>query len=1389
MLKRAAIFGGSAFLGGVLLAVSGATKLGIPGETWPYVWPALVAAVLLVLAVVAVVVGWRRGSLPLWLAFLAQTVGSVVFLFDRMESPWETLVWTAATVGVVGTIAGVAWVVVYLRSRWLERRMVEGFGDVEGVDPENLREIRKNMTEALALLRRAGHGRNAVYELPWFMVIGRPAVGKTEAIKRSGLGLPVRKDWVKGVGGTHTSDFFFTNDLIFVDTPGKWVQDGATDELRSYWQTVTKMLRKFRGRRPLDGLMVAVAADDLMTLSKRELSDQAANIREVIDLLHEDLHFRFPVYILITKADLVDGFADFFWGIPAQRRNEVLGWSNPDPNEIEIPRLVDRGLDRIQGRLESYRLEMLTKSGRRSRNRQLFFFTEEMREIREPLARFADELLHEDPSSQTPIFRGFYFTSAMQGEGAPVSKAMTELAQSLNLAPPAAGTPSADAEGSRSFFLLELLRDLMVGDEGLVARTRFHWLKQRRKTAFGTFLPAGLAILVLMLSALSLAWNRSIYSDVEETVPGIAAKIDARVNEPLTYESLEARLEATEEIRLLHRKLTSFNPLRSFGMRRSEQLARDVWDVYRRELSRAVVIPTLERAQTLIGGEAQFCSDRVGLLHSVVWLRTSSRFEGSENLQSLVVNAWEIESIDQQEELSADFRRQFGYLKLHAPPGAGESMLAGFDLERAAKDLRDQCGGLGKENSLTLFAQFQKECLGEVYTWELLDSCRQTLDRIVTWSEEKGNLYSQRLLELQEDLAKTDERGAGAAGAILADLDVTGETTSACVDKFNTDVLPRIREYVPGEGKVGECRQARRAGTASPIGFTDQWFDGEGATREELQKQMLVFNADSACSDALRTDVGVPELEFQAIELFGYQYLRAACKRDPSQDREGPVVASGGAAKAAPSNVPAGASAPRKAARKARAATSEIFASTCTPPESLTAAGWNYRKGRWSVDWTDAESAQRLTETQRRQLRDGVVQGIDGFGKGFRSGWLDCLAGIRWHEDTRTVDRPVWLKKIADSPEFAATLRRPVEEADGILGAAAEEPFSRIATSIASTREEFRPLLVDGVTTYTDLLRKVATDLAACEKETETFLRYQRGVKARDPGNSLVQLDAWVEGNAGRANGRLRTLFETPLQQAQEFVGGANVADAMWSQIVDRWESGLAGRYPMVTDPAAEMVDPDALVALFGGTSGLVNTLPEGLDLGAATKAWLERAREVSKALYDGDNPRPMTFMIHSPKTAERLDEIPEKYKLTAVAVVVAAGQEFRWVVEDGPADQMFDIDLFGLGSDEASVEGMVAERKGLKRFIGKDWKDGVATPVDAVDGPWAPVRLLSAHMPAGSLRGQDRIPITFEIPWSWDKDKQQGRFEADFEVRGEYLATLVGLVREGFPAPPALSE
>ena len=107
--------------------------------------------------------------------------------------------------------------------------------------------------------------------------------------------MSVKKDWVKGVGGSFTSNFFFTNDLIFLDTPGKWVENGLDEDAEGLWNYQIDLLKKYRGHRPLDGLIVVVPAEDLLTKDDSRLREQACNIREVVDLFHEKLHFRFPI--------------------------------------------------------------------------------------------------------------------------------------------------------------------------------------------------------------------------------------------------------------------------------------------------------------------------------------------------------------------------------------------------------------------------------------------------------------------------------------------------------------------------------------------------------------------------------------------------------------------------------------------------------------------------------------------------------------------------------------------------------------------------------------------------------------------------------------------------------------------------------------------------------------------------------------------------------------------------------------------------------------------------------------------------------------------------------------------------------------------------------------
>ena len=77
------------------------------------------------------------------------------------------------------------------------------------------------------------------------------------------------------------------------------------------WQRFLNLLAKYRKKEPLNGLMVAVAADRLLQADAQALEDDGRQIRRRIDELMRVLGSKFPVYVLVTKCDLVQGMTQF----------------------------------------------------------------------------------------------------------------------------------------------------------------------------------------------------------------------------------------------------------------------------------------------------------------------------------------------------------------------------------------------------------------------------------------------------------------------------------------------------------------------------------------------------------------------------------------------------------------------------------------------------------------------------------------------------------------------------------------------------------------------------------------------------------------------------------------------------------------------------------------------------------------------------------------------------------------------------------------------------------------------------------------------------------------------------------------------------------------------
>ncbi len=500
--------------------------------------------------------GWLTGrwgvGAAAWVAFSL----AVWFAGDALrpiEGPFERF----ALIVAVG-VAWLAWELWRVR-RTLEEneRLLQGL--VGGIAEQDSAEraaheisvLRKRFEEALATLRRARFRgadgeRRTVSELPWYMFIGAPGSGKTTALLNAGLRFPLGDpragNTFQGVGGTRNCDWWFTDQAVLLDTAGRYTtQESDRDADSAAWLGFLDLLKRHRPRQPLNGVIVTLSVADLVHWNDEELARYAGHVRERAGELYTRLGVRLPVYLLVTKTDLLAGFNEFFAELDAEGRSQVWG-ATFDLTEVShaARALVERfgtEFGRLEGRLYATLPARLHEERDLQRRAAIYRFPQQFRVTRPLVSSFLDAAFCSGWSGEPPpLVRGVYFTSGTQ-EGSPIDRVLGTLARSFNLErkvqPPSLGS-------GKSFFLKRLLRDVVFAEAG-VAGIDLRQEKARRRARVAAF-----AAMAVATAGLGAAWTAS-YIGNQRLIADAQARASAVKRE---LESLAA-IRAGDEARLL----------------------------------------------------------------------------------------------------------------------------------------------------------------------------------------------------------------------------------------------------------------------------------------------------------------------------------------------------------------------------------------------------------------------------------------------------------------------------------------------------------------------------------------------------------------------------------------------------------------------------------------------------------------------------------------------------------------------------------------------------------------------------------------------------------------------------------------------------------------------
>lgn len=443
-----------------------------------------------------------------------------------------------------------------------------------------------------------------LYQLPWYIIVGAPGAGKTTALLNSGLEFPLSdsmgKTALRGVGGTRHCDWWFTEEAVLLDTAGRYtLQESLRARDACEWQTFISLLKRYRTRQPINGVIMTISVADLLSDSAEARYAQATSLRQRMVELHQQTGIHFPVYVMVTKTDLLKGFMSYFARLDKSQRDSIWGfsfpWGTERNSEPALNTLFEQQFSNLTLRLQHDLADKMTRENDLVQRADSFLFPQEFASLRPLLAEYLNIVFTAKNGEIPWAVRGLFFTSGTQ-EGLPFDRIMGELTRKLQL--PQASNPfitnwdtvnrnaPIPANKGQSYFIRSLFSELIFQERGLAGSDR-SWEHRNRLLHW-----AGYASLGLALITATLLWTTSYYKNqhylqqvttrlvpVDQQARRLAANNHGDILELLPFLNSLVDLPQSDSFSLKHPPLSMRG-----GLYRGDQVSDAAWGFYQNAL-------------------------------------------------------------------------------------------------------------------------------------------------------------------------------------------------------------------------------------------------------------------------------------------------------------------------------------------------------------------------------------------------------------------------------------------------------------------------------------------------------------------------------------------------------------------------------------------------------------------------------------------------------------------------------------------------------------------------------------------------------------------------------------------------------------------------------------
>ena len=364
------------------------------------------------------------------------------------------------------------------------------------------RELRQSFRGAFQYLASHTEPDGTSPSRPLYLLVGTPEAGKTTLLNQ--IALPWRwRQTQRTFGASSGMMWKFSESGLILEIPGSYLLD--TGEGYTAWRRIAPLLQKYRPRRPADGLILMLPANLFLPGNAEAAAERESTlqtIREQFDHLAQAISMRLPVYVIVSKCDLLPGFAEFYHALPAHNRQQPFGWSNPGApdQEFDSSQVAD-GLQEVRQGLLRLQAESAIEQPDPSQFSQQLRLADAFQHLTGRLNAAILTLMSSSRASSCRILRGIYFCGdpgpapSLTTDEPPVEKSIHHSAKRRFA-----------ARATRQIAFLQLLVPKRIFPEWGLATPTGHPLAVRHPLARSLQLTA-LVLALVLASASTYAWK------------------------------------------------------------------------------------------------------------------------------------------------------------------------------------------------------------------------------------------------------------------------------------------------------------------------------------------------------------------------------------------------------------------------------------------------------------------------------------------------------------------------------------------------------------------------------------------------------------------------------------------------------------------------------------------------------------------------------------------------------------------------------------------------------------------------------------------------------------------------------------------------------------------